>query len=309
MQPTTNTFDSMRTQVPDYSKVFGTQDLPKSTQPVPPHNSGKVDKTPTQDTLEIGNKSKMSKGKKALLALGTVVTAVVGAIVTHKAINAHQMNKALKAIDTKFADLETRLTEVQKTFKEVFMRDDLTEKETLEILKKYRDIEKLGVTGTKEEYINAMSEHAINNYNLKGIAKIWTTDKILLGDERILGYTNPLCGVEIQSKIDKKDILEVIHHELRHAKQRYYAFNYADEEYVKFNQPQNGKLSAVDFAICLGGIPDRSKIPSKYIEFAKKSIEGMSEYKAVKDDTSNYLAQWLETDAYSTGRKMKNLLQ
>ena len=115
MQPTTNTFDSIRTQVPDYSKVITTQNVSKSNKTYPQKDSQKVDKTPTQDTVEIGNKSKLSNAKKALLALGAVATAVVGAIVTHKVISARQVTQLAEHIDFKPAQTIEEAREFART--------------------------------------------------------------------------------------------------------------------------------------------------------------------------------------------------
>ena len=41
------------------------------------------------------------------------------------------------------------MPEVQKTFKDVFLREDITEKEALEILNRYKEVEKIRITCTK----------------------------------------------------------------------------------------------------------------------------------------------------------------
>ena len=263
------------------------------------------------DNVELTSKQKMSKSKKTLLAIGGIAAAALGTVLAVKGYRSHQITKSLERIEQTFSKLQENIPEVQKTFKDVFLRDDITEKETLEMLNRYKEVEKIGVTGTKEEYIQAMFREARNNFKID-ISPSTISAKIvnepIMGNERILGFTDPLGWVSIRSNIEHQYISDVIHHELRHLKQRIYSFNLSPDEYVSFNQPTNMTIPKKMFELHLGGKADISKIPPEHMEFAEKSRDGMIAYKAVTDDEIVHYAQWVEDDAHKTGQKMAKLL-
>ena len=60
--------------------------------------------------------------RNVLIGLGATAIAVAGGILGHHAIQVNKLNKALKAIDTKFAKLEQNLPEVQSKFQEIFTK-------------------------------------------------------------------------------------------------------------------------------------------------------------------------------------------
>ncbi len=247
-----------------------------------------------------------------MLTLGGIATAVLGTVLAVKGYNSHQITKNLKQIEQRFLKLQENLPEVQKTFKDVFLRGDITEKEALEMLNRYKEIEKLGVTGTKEEYIQAMFREARNNFKID-ISPSTISAKIveepIMGNDRILGFTDPLGWVSIRSNIKHQYIPDVVHHELRHLKQRIYSFNLSPNEYVNFNQPTNMTIPKKTFELHLGGEANILKIPPEHMEFAEKSRDGMIAYKAVNDDEIAHFAQWVENDARKTGQKMSELLR
>ena len=70
----------------------------------------------------------------------------------------------MQNIEHKFAVLQNDIPSVQQTFKEVFLREELTEEETVQILNKYKELEKIKVTGSRKEYVNALFEIAKQNY-------------------------------------------------------------------------------------------------------------------------------------------------
>ena len=178
-----------------------------------------LERTPTTDTLV---KPTQNKTKKTLLTLGAIALAGVGIFAAIKAGKAHQQKKAIQEIEKKFADLQNDMPRVQKTFKEVFLREDLTEKEALEMLNRYKDIEKLGITGKKEEYIEALFKEANRNYGIKPIKLIIENQ----GKSTIGGATSPINEyISINPNISVDEYCDIIHHELRHAKQHILGYN------------------------------------------------------------------------------------
>ena len=178
-----------------------------------------LERTPTTDTLV---KPTQNKTKKTLLTLGAITLAGVGIFAAIKAGKAHQQKKAIQEIEKKFADLQGDMPRVQKTFKEVFLREDLTEKEAREMLDRYKDIEKLGITGKKEEYIEALFKEANSNYGMKSIKlKIENPGKPTIG-----GETSPINEyIIINPNRSIDEYWDIIHHELRHAKQHILGYN------------------------------------------------------------------------------------
>lgn len=182
-----------------------------------------------QDTVTLSTPQTKSKSNKTALTLGGIGLAVVGTLLAAKGVHSYRTNKALKQIDQKFLSLQEKLPDVQKTFKNIFLRDDITEKETLEILNRYKEIEKLGVTETKEKYIEALYKEANKNYGIEPI-------KLRLEDvtekKTIGGRTSPINHyIYINPNVKKDELMDVIHHELRHAKQHILEYNYNPEKF------------------------------------------------------------------------------
>ncbi len=170
----------------------------------------------------------MSTAAKWGITLTGVTTAVLGTVLAVKSYRTHQTTKALNAIEQKFLKLQDNVPEVQKTFKDVFLRNDITEKETLEMLNRYKEIEKLGITGTKEEYPKALFNEANKNYGIKLVELIIENfEKKTVG-----GSANHLDNcIKINPNTKKETLVDVVHHELRHVKQSTLVYNYSPETY------------------------------------------------------------------------------
>ena len=177
------------------------------------------------DAVEISSKKKaLSNNAKIAIGLGLIGT-IVGGILIHKHFASNKLKSAFKSveeIDKKFAELEQNLPEVQKKFKEVFLRNDLTEEQTKEILNDYKKVEKLGLKSTKEEYVKALFEQAKKNYQIYNPSMKIEINSTKMWESAFAG--SPMNNEEIL--ITKKgmqqshsEIFETIHHELRHAKQ------------------------------------------------------------------------------------------
>ena len=228
-----------------------------------------------QDTVTLSTQHK-TKQNKIALTLGGIGLAVVGTLLAVKGANTYRTNKALKQIDQKFLNLQEKLPDVQKTFKSIFLRDDITEKETLEILNRYKEIEKIGVTESKEKYIEALYKEANKNYGIEPI-KLRLED---VAKKKTIGgraaYFNHYIYINPNVKKDK--LMDVIHHELRHAKQHILEYNYNPEKFKQsLAYPDTFKsdkevLQYVDELID-GGLLDRFKIRDKIAEKFKERLD------------------------------------
>ena len=263
--------------------------------------------TPVDEYVsEASNKIVKNGNKNLLFALGGLTLSGISLFVALKLGKSSQINKALQAIDTKFADLFADIPKARKTFSEVFLRD-ISEAETIEMINHYKEIEKLGVTASKEEYFQAIFKEAKNNYGFGSLpTEFKIAEKPLMGNSSILGFTDPLGDVHIRANLSKSEGFNTIHHELRHLKQRYYAFHYAPDEYVKASQPKNFDIPQEIFEHIFGVPMGKNGIPKAYLNFAENSARSTSNYCPASASTSGYFAQWAEKDAYKAGNDITN---
>ena len=148
-----------------------------------------VDSTTSADEYVSSSKISQKGNKNLLIALGGLTLSGLSLLVALKLGKSSQVNKAMQAIDTKFADLFADIPKARKTFSKVFLRD-ISEAETVEMLKRYKEIEKLGVTASKDEYIKAIFNEAKNNYGLGSLlTEFKLSDKPFSGKSNILGFT------------------------------------------------------------------------------------------------------------------------
>ena len=82
--------------------------------------TNKLERTPSADTLL---KPTENENKKTLLTLGVVLLAGIGLLKLGKA---HYQKKAIQEIEKKFLELQNDMPRVLKTFKEVFLRKDIS---------------------------------------------------------------------------------------------------------------------------------------------------------------------------------------
>lgn len=315
MQPTVNNIDSLRTsQVPDYSKVFGT--VSKTTQPTT-NCAGKVDKTPAQDTVEISDKPKMSKTKKILLAMGATIATALGAVY---GVRKYQVKN---------------IKNIQKSFQEIFMRDDITVEQTREMMKRYKEIEKIT---DREEYAKALFEEVKKNFGMgkSNIRLVFEDQKNAAGfcsrDNSVISIT-PRCS--------REHMLNTMHHEFRHAKQHNAIYNLYPEEhagarvimdsYLEQMVDKNIKLSPEElkelwtkalkeyrekgidltdpktkdlFDFCKKQIQGNfviESVPEKYKAWAEKCRDGVRNYKSHNEDLKSYWENFTEIDARKAG--------
>lgn len=273
-----------------------------------------LEKQPQTDTVILSDKKTLSKQNKILLALGGIATTVLGAVLAVKGYRSHQITKGIEKIEQKFLKIQENMPEVQKTFKEVFLRDDITEKEALEMLNRYKEVEKISVTGSKKEYIRAVYEEAKRNFgfaNAKfelhfGKGQVSKNGKTLGGAANSCQY----IMIDPSAKIEK--IMGLVHHEMRHMKQNFYAVNYDPQRY-KISLARN--IEDIDITSkqreeildeTLNDIKkvfnletfSKTNIPKERINFAKQSLEGCETYVDAHIDDEAYFKNIKEVDAY-----------
>ncbi len=280
--------------------------------------SGHFERSPQTDTVSLSNKQPMSKKTKIILTLGGIATAVIGAVLATKGYRSYKISNGLKQIEKKFLKIQENMPEVQKTFNEVFLRNDITEKEALEILNRYKEVEKIAVTGTKEEYIQAVFNEAKQNFGFKDSKfKLKLVDGKVSKNGITLGGALPLAQkVEISPNISLKNILGTMHHEMRHMKQHFYAVNYDPQAYIFTLTTRNNNIEGLSkeeleevLDDCLKDIReglnlkcfDRNNIPKEQIQYAQKCLEACKTYVDGHTDINAYYNNFKEVDARYAG--------
>lgn len=278
--------------------------------------SGNLEHTPQTDTVSLSNKQPMSKQSKLLLTLSGIATVALGTILAVKGYRSYKISKGLKEIEQKFLKLQENIPEVQKTFNEVFLRTDISEKEAFEILNRYKEVEKIAVTGTKEEYIQAVFNEAKRNFGFKD-----SKFKLVIKNGEVSENGKTLGGAAVLSnrvEIDPSQRLELIqgvmHHEMRHMKQNFYAVNYDPQAYkYALRNGYSEKLSKKELEevldSCLEDMQevfnlkffDRNNIPKEQLQYAKECLEGRKTYVDGHTDFNSYYNNFLEVDARHSG--------
>lgn len=273
-----------------------------------------LEKQPQTDTVILSDKKTLSKQNKILLALGGIATTVLGAVLAVKGYRSHQITKGIEKIEQKFLKIQENMPEVQKTFKEVFLRDDITEKEALEMLNRYKEVEKIRITGTKEEYARALFEEAKRNYGFENSnLKIFYED--LSSINRGGSYCPGFSKVEISSANSIERFMNVIHHELRHVKQTFYTVNAEPDRYVQaMKDAKKGTLfekyiPTVEDMLKPFNMtkPDKTKVPSKYKSFVEDMIQGAKEHTYSVETDEEYFNNINEVDARFAGESIAKL--
>jgi hypothetical protein len=277
-----------------------------------------LESSPQTDTVSISNKQPMSKKTKAILTLGGIATIVIGAVLAVKGFKSHKITKALEQIEQRFVKLKENVPEAQKTFKDTFLRSDISEKETVEMLDRYKEIEKLGITGTKEEYIQALFNETKQNF---GLGKELKLEMIDFPDARRGGNSSPLLDVIIlNKKWPIKKLGNAVFHELRHAKQDYFAANYDINKFFKIFE-SNGRAAGehdISYLQRKCGLLEFSKenVPSEYFNYVENCYKGYSDYFdsaywSMPESAEKYKLYrniFIEQDAWNSANKITKFL-
>lgn len=278
--------------------------------------------TQQPDTVTFSDKKTISKQTKALLALGGIATTVLGTVLAFKGYRSHQITKGIEKIEQKFLKLQENMPEVQKTFKEVFLRDDITEKEALEMLNRYKEVEKISVTGSKKEYIRAVYEEAKRNFGFAN-AKFelrFGKGQVSKNGKTMGGAANSCKFIMIDPSEKIEKIMGLVHHEMRHMKQNFYAVNYDPQRYKNaLVRNVDVDITSEESEVVLNDTLDEIKeifnlktfsktnIPKERINFAKQSLEGCETYVDVHIDDKAYFKNIKEVDAYHIGELIDKL--
>ena len=203
---------------------------------------------------------------------------------------------------------------IQKAFQEVFMRDDISIEETREILRRYKEIEKIK---DKQKYTEALFEEAKKNFGME------KTDIKLSITERkgLLGFCErDNSAIGISPTCPRREILDTMHHEFRHAKQHAIIYSEYPEVAKKnyklyrifdvLNKVLKGKSSKKagaqekfedylqrNYVDCT---PERKD--DKYKEYARKLKDGQDNYVSSNEDEIKYWNNFTEQDARKSGR-------
>lgn len=263
--------------------------------------SNKYERTPQSDCVSLPKKEKGG----FFSSLGKIIAESLD-----KNSKELKQKREIEALKKTSERLIGNIDEVQKSFQDVFMRKDISQSEALKMIQRYHQIEMIGITGSKEEYINALYEEAKKNFGFEDLPiSIRSKSGCIGGNPRMLGFTDPLGEIIIRSDIPNDKIFNTIHHELRHVKQNYYAFNFDAEEFVKLSQPKNMEIPKEVFECAYNCTPGKENIEEEYMDFAEKSLVSKQGYCAASKDEAGYLSQWCEEDAFRVGNKMESLFR
>lgn len=280
---------------------------------------------PQTDKVEFGNKQSMSKTKKILLCLGSIA---MTALATIYSIRKFQVKN---------------IQNVQKAFQEVFMRDDISLEQAREMLKRYKEIEKIA---DDKEYAKALFKEAKKNFGFEK-SKIQLVFKDKEGASGYCNRTNE--EISITPKCSRTQMLDTIHHEFRHAKQHNIIFNLYPEEYLgarvivdsyavemikkgltvkdinieelwskalkEYREKgidltnRKNKLRMENYKEILQKYFVKEPVPDKYKQWADKCKNGMRNYVGSQVNFTEYWNNFTEIDARYAGRKMSKYIK
>ena len=286
--------------IPNYSKP----QVNTSFKANPVATTNTLEKTPTTDNF---TKPYKNKTKKTLLTIAGLALVTVAGIWGIRAYKNNYINRA------------------QKTFQEVFMRDNITKEETIEMLKRYKEIQKIK---DKDEYMQKLFEEVKKNYGFKdGCLELKTFTTAERKD--VLGFVQKLKHfVNINKDADHKQLLKIMHHEMKHKQQEYFMMNYSGDvnTYLKNISHANitdKELNPEFIQDILGDNKkwleqfnlkklEKNKVPEKYKEYVEKLLKDVKTYKEVTKangtEQINYYDNFLEVDARNAGSKIAKLL-
>ena len=174
------------------------------------HNN--LERTPRVDSFALNSDNTK---KKTLLYVLSGLAVVVGSFCLY-----HKFRpRTMESITNTFEKLRNDLPNAQKQLRTMSLRTDIDEKETLSILNRYEEIEKAGLSQSKENYFRSVFEHAIEVFGFKNTKpKLVFTDLSKKECQGLWTATENTVYVDL-NKCSKESGFGIIHHELRHAKQ------------------------------------------------------------------------------------------
>ena len=254
-----------------------------------------------KDVVAINKKSKLSKKQKTWVKIGTVVAAIAAVAVTAR---------------------EVFIKKAQKVFKEAFLRDDINRKETIKILKRYKDIGKIK---DKNEYIRAVYEEGKKNFGLNDLKLNFSIEEF--ADKAVNGqYETGVASVKINKNIRNSRIINTVHHELRHVKQANLMINYSPLEYARAVLKSKGKpfeayLNDLNFLRAMndkyyrthGVTRNPNSVPKSLEDYVKKLIKAqevyVEGYLVNGKPNKEYYNNFKEVDARKCGDSLEKILK
>ena len=277
---------------------------------------------PVKDTFEYADKH-LSKRNKISIAAG-----LIGVCAAIYGLAVHGINR----ISPK---------KLQRMLNDIYMRDDITVDEAKNIAKHFKE---LGKIKDKEEYADKAFEYVKKLFGLgdKPIEfKAVKTDKKSIGGCHI---DNSEINIKYDNKTTNKELLALIHHELRHAKQHWLSFNqypeYAREMMIKPTFKDHISEDS-EIAKYVDGLIDKGitsvnellkhvsekfgymiderineyfgklspdNVPEKYKEFAQKCMENEKNYIKMEENDKAYRQQFVEADAYNIQKQILKIM-
>lgn len=263
-------------------------------------------KQPTENSKNLELSTKAENNNKTLLVFAGLALVTLAGVLGTRAYRNNYINKA------------------QKTFQEVFMRDSISKKETIEMLKRYKEISKIK---NKEEYINELFKEVKKNYGFeKGCLEL----NIYSPKEKefVAGSVKKLKHiVNINKERTPIEILNTMHHEMKHKQQEYFMMNYSGslKEFIKNISPiplNKKDLSKEYLEEMIKNNPkwleqfnlrelDKNLVPEKYKEYVEKLLKDVKTYKEAEHVNGKinkeYYENFLEIDARNAGSKIEKL--
>ena len=249
------------------------------------------------DTLEISTKKKgMSRETKWGIGIGSIALALIGGVIGIRKYKANYIDNA------------------QKLFKEMFFNKDITREQTIDMLKKYQEISKIQ---DKEEYIKALFEETRKNHKLGKDLKLefWKEMKNHEGGENY-ALTDTIA---LNPNWSRENLTNAVFHELRHAKQDYFAINTNLERFYSCANVTSEKEKAhiLPYLQRKCGITTFSKdnVPTELNEYVENCFKGYGAYKQDAKNTltstgyNEYRANFLEQDAWKYGDAGEKLIK
>lgn len=233
------------------------------------------------------------KKNKWLLWAGVGIAAVTATIIGIRHFS------PLKQIERRFKKLYDDIPGTQKKFKEIFMRENLTEEETINMLKRYEKIEKDGLKQSKEEYWQAVFEEAKANYKFEDFDIKMSLDKEL-GDKVAGEWSRESKTVRIKPSIDKKYGFGTIHHELRHAKQDEILKYCSEDDFIRIT----GK-SMYESSKKRGFNTVKNTSLEEYIKETFYTFDNFS--KSMREDVKKYFKTLTGLDEYMTPEELAKI--
>lgn len=247
-------------------------------------NNDKTTKTPEQD--------KKDTKKKVLVSAAAIGTATLAAVYGVKKYNV--MN----------------IKNIQKTFNETFMRDDITPEMAKAMKARYLEIEKIK---DREEYAKALFEEAKKNYGLKDSPIKLIFEAGEGKSKNAYGYCKrDNSAISICPKCPREDILDIMHHEFRHAKQHQYLPSFEDlkkyaETCVKNAKEIENPRELASKIISESYNSKESSVPEHLKGWYDKIKQGASNYSL--DNYSEYYNNFTEVDARKAGRAISKFVR